>query len=334
MDLAVVQGAGSRLTLTPKIYTVDDHQQLQNLINVRVPDNTTAKELRIVDEVLMRRQQPESFIQQGIRDIEYQTVDGVDEISTAEINVQPPKVELKADASNLSVDIADICINTSTSSTDGSQILAQQEWATVDAISPPASTVEDSSTGSTSEPETVPTAPTAQPIAPPEPEIAPTAQPSQPKSKAQLVAELVNQIAAKLRKAIAENDAGAVREITSNTKKRDRTGGLYLAVKACLTDTEKEACRSLTNANWKQSQQQPVESSAQISDSITSSEPEVAEPIALPDNSQEPESVPVPATEPREPESVESPAQPTDTSSAPEAQPEVEADPEVVEDVE
>ena len=184
------------------------------------------------------------------------------------------------------------------------------------------------------EPETAPTAPTAQPIAPPEPEIAPTAQPSQPKSNAQLVAELVNQIAAKLRKAIAENDAGAVREITWNTKKRDSTGGLHLAVKACLTDTEKEACRSLANANWKQSQQQPVESSAQISDSITSSEPEVAEPIALPDNSQEPESVPVPATEPREPESVESPAQPTDTSSAPEAQPEVEADPEVVEDVE
>jgi hypothetical protein len=179
-----------------------------------------------------------------------------------------------------------------------------------------------------------PTTEPPTPIAPPEPEIAPTAQPSQPKSNAQLVAELVNQIAAKLRKAITENDAGAVREITWNTKKQDSTGGLHLAVKACLTDTEKEACRSLANANWKQLQQQPVESPAQINDSITSSEPEVAEPIALPDNSQEPESVPLPATEPREPKSVESPAQPTDTSSAPEAQPEVEADPEVVEDVE
>lgn len=156
MDLAVVLGSGSRLTLTPKISSVDEHQQLQNPISVRVPDISTSKELRIVDEVLMRYQQPESFIQQGIRDIKYQTVDGVDEISTAEINIQSPKVELKADASKLSADIRDIGINTSISSTDGSQIPAQQECAAVDEILPPASTVEDSSTGSTSELHTAP----------------------------------------------------------------------------------------------------------------------------------------------------------------------------------
>lgn len=156
MDLAVVQGTGSRSTLTPKISTVDEHQQLLNPSTARIPEKSTPRELRIVDEVLMSHQQPENLIQQGIRDIKYQTVDDVDAISTAEINIQPSKVETDSDANNLLIDNPDICINTSTSSTVSSQILAQQECAAVDEISPPASTV-DASTDSP--PETAPEPP-------------------------------------------------------------------------------------------------------------------------------------------------------------------------------
>ena len=110
------------------------------------------------------------------------------------------------------------------------------------------------------EPETAPTAPTAEsvpPIAPPEPEPDP---------------ELVEQLSATLRKAIAENDRYRVKEIANNIIKRDSTRRLQTAVKDFLTPEENEACRIL--ANSKQSQPQPVKSPEQITDSITSSEPE------------------------------------------------------------
>ncbi len=115
--------------------------------------------------------------------------------------------------------------------------------------------------------------------APPEPETAPT-PPTAPKSTAELVGEFVSQRAARLRKAIAENDTGAIKKELAKVEQVDNsTGSLLLAVKACLTGTEKEVCRILANANRKQSQPQSptVETAAPI------------EPIALPDNSKQPE---------------------------------------------
>jgi hypothetical protein len=109
-----------------------------------------------------------------------------------------------------------------------------------------------------SAPETASTAPTVPPIAPPEPEPD---------------AELVQQIAATLRKAISVQDEVAVKEIVKNIIKRDSTRRLQTAVKDSLTPEENEACRTLL-LNRKQSQPQPVEPPAQTTDSITSSEPE------------------------------------------------------------
>jgi hypothetical protein len=110
------------------------------------------------------------------------------------------------------------------------------------------------------EPSAEPTEPTAQsvpPIAPPEPD-----------------AELVNEIVAKVQKAIAENDAGAANEIARNIINLDSTGRLKEAIKKLLNPEENEVFRSLANAKRKQSQPQPVESPVQISDTSSQSQPE------------------------------------------------------------
>ncbi|MEG3922973.1 phage/plasmid primase, P4 family [Microcoleus sp. T3_A4] len=121
------------------------------------------------------------------------------------------------------------------------------------------------------EPETPSTA-APESIAPPEPDP-----------------ELVNRGVAALRKAIAENDAVAVREAAKKSIKLDSTGHLKAAIKKLLSDEENEACRILANANRKQSQPQP--------------EAEV-EPARPTDNSQEPETA-EPAPKPTEPEVTE-----------------------------
>jgi hypothetical protein len=83
---------------------------------------------------------------------------------------------------------------------------------------------------------------------------------------------LVKQGVATLRKAIAENDAVAVREAAKTSINWDSTGRLKEAIKKLLSPEENEACRILVNASRKQSQPQPVESPEQITDSITSSQ--------------------------------------------------------------
>lgn len=123
------------------------------------------------------------------------------------------------------------------------------------------------------EPETAPTAPT---VAPPEPETVSTPPTAPPESitppEPEPDPELVKQGVATLRKAIAENDAVAVREAAKTSINWDSTGRLKEAIKKLLSPEENEACRILVNASRKQSQPQPVESPEQITDSITSSQ--------------------------------------------------------------
>jgi|GEM_PF-699628 len=161
------------------------------------------------------------------------------------------------------------------------------------------------------EPETAPTAPTP-PTAPPE-----------PKSTAELVGEFVSQRAARLRKAIAENDTGAIKKEFAKVQQADNsTGSLLLAVKACLNDAEKEACRVLL-ASHKQQQPATVEASP--------------EPIALTDNSPAPESAeavtetaptPKPASEIAPEPALEPATETAATESTPEPEPEAAPVPE------
>ncbi|MEG4577571.1 phage/plasmid primase, P4 family [Microcoleus sp. N3A4] len=148
------------------------------------------------------------------------------------------------------------------------------------------------------------------PIANPDPSPHPSPHPSPtepialPAPEPEPDAELVNRGAAALRKAIAENDAVAVRDAAKKSIESDSTGRLKVAIKKLLSDEENEACRILANANRKQSQPQPEAEVEPAQPTDNTSEPEVTEPIALPDNSQEPET-PEPAPEPTEPEVTE-----------------------------
>lgn len=121
------------------------------------------------------------------------------------------------------------------------------------------------------EPETAPAAPT---VAPPEPD-----------------AELVKQWVEALRKAIAENDAVAVREAAKASIKLDGTGRLKEAIKALLTPEENKACRELANAKLKQPTPTPEPAP-------TPAPEPTPEPIALADNPQQPELAETTETEP------------------------------------
>lgn len=232
MDLADVKGTGSKFVLVSKVLmSANNHQQNPNPSSARVSDCSTPKELRIVDEVLMNHQQSESFNQQGIQDKKHKNVDGVDvfdKISHAEINIQSSKVEPDGAIDDL-IEIPTTIINTSTSSTVGSQTHVQQESQTVDEFSAPASTVWDSSTDNLTE---------TPPIAPPEPKTAP---PEPPKSNA---AEMVNQIVATLRKAIANIDRKAAREVWKKVKDLPTQ---VEALKAELSKDENTSLRLLLN---------------------------------------------------------------------------------------
>lgn len=99
-----------------------------------------------------------------------------------------------------------------------------------------------------------PTAQSVPPIAPPEPSpepesIAPAPEPDP---------ELVEQIVAKVQKAIAENDPAAARKVAAPTNiKLDPTSRLKTAVKNSLTDEENAAFGILLKV--RQSQSQPIE---------------------------------------------------------------------------
>jgi hypothetical protein len=157
MDLAKVQGTGSRLTLISKVLiTVDEmsvnpqqHQQNQNLDNARIPEKSNSEVLRTVDEVLMDSQQAKSYIYQEVQEINYQTVDVVDAVQTFDTDTQPLNLEPDTDAVEISVEESEISEKTSTPSTLAKiepETLTQQGKIGVDESSTLPSTVEESST--------------------------------------------------------------------------------------------------------------------------------------------------------------------------------------------
>ena len=157
MDLAQVQGAGSRLTLISKaLRTVDEmlinpqqHHQNQNPDNARVPEKSNSEVSRTVDEVLMESQQAKTYIYQEVQEISYQTVDVVDAVQNFNSDTQPLNLEPDTDPVEVSVEESEISEKTSTPSTLAKiepETLVQQEKTGVDESSTPPSTVEESST--------------------------------------------------------------------------------------------------------------------------------------------------------------------------------------------
>ena len=157
MDLAKVQGTGSRLTLISKeLITVDEmsvnpqqHQQNQNPDNARIPEKSNSEVLRTVDEVLMESQEAKSYIYQEVQEINDQTVDVVDAVQTFDTDTQPLNLEPDTDAVEISVEESEISEKTSTPSTLAKlepETLTQQGKIGVDESSTLPSTVEESST--------------------------------------------------------------------------------------------------------------------------------------------------------------------------------------------
>jgi CRISPR-associated protein Cmr3 len=157
MDLAQVQGAGSRLTLISKaLRTVDEmlinpqqHHQNQNPDNARVPEKSNSEVSRTVDEVLMESKQAKTYIYQEVQEIIHQTVDVVDAVQNFNTDTQPLNLEPDTDAVEVSVEESEISEKTSTPSTLAKmepETLVQQEKIGVDESSTLPSTVEESST--------------------------------------------------------------------------------------------------------------------------------------------------------------------------------------------
>jgi len=118
------------------------------------------------------------------------------------------------------------------------------------------------------EPEPLPVA-SPDPSPYPSPEPSPTTPQSIALPEPESNAEFVNQIVTQIQKALADNDGGALAEITRSTINRDLTRRLQKAVRNRLTPDENKDCRALANSNRKQSQPQPIGSPA--------TEPEVSE---------------------------------------------------------
>jgi CRISPR-associated protein Cmr3 len=156
MDLAKVQGTGSRLTLISKVITVDEmsvnpqqHHQNQNPDNARVLEKSNSEVSRTGDEVLIESQEAKTYIYQEVQEINHQTVDVVDAVQNFNTDTQPLNLEPDTDAVEVSVEEFEISEKTSTPSTLANnefETLVQQEKIGVDESSTPPSTVEDSST--------------------------------------------------------------------------------------------------------------------------------------------------------------------------------------------
>ena len=267
MGLAETQGKGSQLALVSKELTNSEELQKQhNSYSVDVLEDSSLKELTTVDKKLTNSQWSQTNAESGLQDTKSPTVDKVDIFETLDSNTPPPQTAEPIDIPDLSGENPKMIKDVVNLSTIGTENLSQCEIEEVDT---PSTIGVNSSENVNSSPEesiahlepsaepTVPTPPTVPPIAPPEPD-----------------AELVNEIVAKVQKAIAENDTGAANEIARNIINLDSTGRLKEAIKKLLNPEENEVFRSLANAKRKQSQPQPVESPVQISDTSSQSQPE------------------------------------------------------------
>jgi CRISPR-associated protein Cmr3 len=156
MDLADVQGAGSRLTLTSKVLRTGDevlmkpqqHQQNQNPDNAGVLQKSNSKVLRTADEVLMNSQQAETSIYQEVQEINQPTADVFDAVQILDTNTQPLNLEPDTDAVEVSVEESEISEKTSAPSAlakSEPETLTQQEKIGADELSALSSAVEESS---------------------------------------------------------------------------------------------------------------------------------------------------------------------------------------------
>jgi hypothetical protein len=156
MDLADVQGAGSRLTLTSKVLRTGDevlmkpqkHQQNPNLDNAGVLQKSNSKVLRTADEVLMNSQQAETSIYQEVQEINQPTADVFDAVQILDTNTQPLNLEPDTDAVEVSVEESEISEKTSAPSAlakSEPETLTQQEKKGAEESSALSSAVEESS---------------------------------------------------------------------------------------------------------------------------------------------------------------------------------------------
>jgi hypothetical protein len=156
MDLADVQGAGSRLTLTSKVLRTGDevlmkpqhHQQNQNLDNAGVLQKSNSKVLRTADEVLMNPQQAETSIYQEVQEINQSTADVFDAVQIFDTNTQPLNLEPDTDVVEVSVEESEISEKTSAPSAlakSEPETLTQQEKKGAEESSALSSAVEESS---------------------------------------------------------------------------------------------------------------------------------------------------------------------------------------------
>jgi hypothetical protein len=157
MDLADVQGAGSRLTLTSKVLTTVDkvvasaqqHKQDQNPDNTGFLEKSNSKVLTTVDKVLTHPYEAETLIYQELQEINQPTVDVFDVVQNSDTETQPLNLESDTDAVEISVEESEIFEKTSTPSTlakSEPETLIQQDKKGADNLSTLSSTVENLST--------------------------------------------------------------------------------------------------------------------------------------------------------------------------------------------
>ena len=153
MDLADVQGAGSRLTLISKVLTSADevlmnsskHSQSQNLENTGVLEKSNSKVLMSADEVLMNPQQVETFIYQEVEEINQPTADGADAIQNFDAETQALNLECDTDTVVEEPEISENTSAPSALSISESETPAQQEKKGAEESSALSSAVEESS---------------------------------------------------------------------------------------------------------------------------------------------------------------------------------------------
>jgi hypothetical protein len=157
MDLADVQGAGSRLTLTSKVLTTVDkvltnpqqHKQNQNPDNTGFLEKSNSKVLTTVDQVLTHPHEGETLISQEVQGMNQPTVDVFNAVQNSDTETQPLNQESDTDAVEISVEESEISEKTSTPSTlakSEPETLIQQDKKGADNLSTLSSTVENVST--------------------------------------------------------------------------------------------------------------------------------------------------------------------------------------------
>jgi CRISPR-associated protein Cmr3 len=157
MDLAEVQGTGSRLTLISKVLSNTDevlrnpqqYQQTQNPEETRALEKSDFEGLKSIDEKMRESKQPETLIQQEVQETNTPTIEEIDATQFFDIDTQPPKLELATDAVEISVEESGITEKTSIPSILGKsepETLMQQDKIDIEDSSILSSIVEKSST--------------------------------------------------------------------------------------------------------------------------------------------------------------------------------------------